>query len=472
MSAIREIWTELIGFTGSDQLPYILIPLLVLIFLPTILFRRDPERINALSRRRFIGWAFLPFTFYARNLTLRRWTANILGVLLIIWFTQSFTVWVQPALKPEDLFPPPFTGPQAVEVQLVDQGPVVKSATYTGTAQPIEFVQINARVDGYIEKLRVHEGDRVKAGDILAQLDTTNIRPKLDKARAEATFWEAEWKRAQELYEDAVISLSERDRIRKTYEGAKAHANHMRNQIQYAEIRAPLTGWVAQRKAYRGQYIRKGETIFRIDRLDGLRLRFNVSERDLPFIRSGDRVWLEYPQIPMLAFNRKVWREKIWPSSEERKIAALSGKLRPHASHHFGAEAVAGMLAKVAVIYPAVDPKTHTGTVEVRISNPGALLKSDTYVVGHFFVERVDHALRIPSRAIVQMAGGKSVIFVGPAFSDEGNAEMREIEIGLRTDEYTQVRSGIESNEFVIIRGQRALTDGQLVTVVARQGGP
>ena len=466
-----EFWNWLVAFSGSSYILALILALIFLVFLINFLFPPDSAPSGTPDRSGLMRFLLSPVTFYARNLALRRFTINLLGVLLIVWFAQFFSGWIQPALKPDDLFPPPFTGPQAIALDIVDKGPVIKYATYTGTVQPIKFIEINARVDGYIEKLLAFEGDRVKAGSILAKLDTTDLKPRLMRMIAEARFWGEEWRRAKSLFEDSVISASERDRIRKSYEVAKARVLHTRNQVRYATIRSPISGRVSVRKAYKGQYILKGERIFRIDRLDTLRLLFLVSERDLPFIKPGNKVWLEFPQIPMLAFNRKGWKRRIRPSSEDYIMAALNGQKQRRVSKKANPLGTPGMLAKVAVVFPALDPKTQLGTVESRISNFGGLLKSDSYVVGRFMVERVRNTVRVPSSAVIQLPGGQAIVFIGPAFSDEGNAELRKVEIGLRTDSYTQVLSGVKPKEFVVVRGQRGLTDEQLVTVVARKGG-
>lgn len=471
MNILTALWNSLLDFSGSEKLPVLIFGLFAFVFLINYLFRPDAGLAERVANKQVLRWISAPAIFYARNLALRRLTINLLGVLLIVWFVQAFTAWVQPALKPADLFPPPFSGAQGVELEIVEQGPVVKYATYTGTVQPIEFVEVNARVDGYIEELMVLEGDSVSAGDILARLDTTDLRPQLENALAEVAYWEAEWKRAQSLYKDSVISVSERDRIRKSYDSARTRVTHMRNQIDYAEVRSPLSGIVSSRKAFKGQYIRKGERIFRVDRLDSLRLLFNVAERDLPFIQPGNSMWLEFPQIPMLAFAKQGWKNIVRPTTDAYVFAALNGQSQNHATVQPNPDSSPGMPAEVTVVFPAVDPKTHMGTVESRIANPGGLLKSDSYIVGRFMIERVPIAVRVPSRAVVEIPGGKSVVFVGPALSDEGEAEIREVETGLRTDAFTQILSGVEPGEFVIVRGQRDLTDGQLVTVVARKGG-
>lgn len=446
------------------------------LILSALVIGRWPDLFDRTGDNPILRLLLLPIILLSRWRSARRWMINLLGVIFILWITQFAIEWIQPALTPEDVFPPPLTGPRAVEAQIVERGPVLALATYTGSALPYESIAIYSRVDGTIEELNVYEGTKVSEGMQLARLDTSQLTPPYEKALAELKFWNAEWDRAQELFDDRVISALERDRIRMSYESAAAQTRQMKAQLQYATIRAPVDGWVAKRKAFKGQYIHKGEMLFRLDRLDALRIQFNVSERDLPFIQKGDPVWLEFPQMSLLAFNRGGWSDRVFPTSE-KQIADTFGDETEFIQVAQGLpdaadpDASPGMRGEVMVVFPSVDPKTHTGIVEVHLDNPGVLIKSDSYVVGHFAVERVGDVLRVPSRAIMQLPDGKEVVYMAPAFSDEGNAEIREVQVGLRANGYVEIKSGIEENEFVIDRGQRNLADGEYITVVKRRGG-
>ena len=77
----------------------------------------------------------------------------------------------------------------------------------------------------------------------------------------------------------------------------------------------------------------------------------------------------------------------------------------------------------------------------------------------------------VPERALTPMPGGKLVIFVAPAFSDQGEAELREVKVGLRTGKEAQILEGLEEPAFVVVAGNRSLTGGETVTVIAREGG-
>ncbi|MCZ6563008.1 MAG: hypothetical protein O6948_08830, partial [Deltaproteobacteria bacterium] len=110
--------------------------------------------------------------------------------------------------------------------------------------------------------------------------------------------------------------------------------------------------------------------------------------------------------------------------------------------------------------------------VEVRLPNPGAVFKSNTYVVGDFYRAHAKKAVRVPRSALITLPGGKTVVFVGPAFADQGPAEAREVQVGVRGKRFVQILEGVKPGEFVIYEGNRGLTDGENVMVVRREGGP
>jgi hypothetical protein len=69
------------------------------------------------------------------------------------------------------------------------------------------------------------------------------------------------------------------------------------------------------------------------------------------------------------------------------------------------------------------------------------------------------------------MPGGKTVIFIAPAFADQGEAEMREVTVGLRNGKEAQILEGLDEPAYVVVAGNRSLTNGETVMVIAREGG-
>ena len=396
-----------------------------------------------------------PWRWYAAHRGARRFTVNALGVALVIWFAQTFALWVQPSLTPDMLFTPPVVGPQGVDVAMVEQRRLEDTVTYTGAVQPDEDVVLYARVNGFVKALKVYPGDRVKKGEVLATLETSELEPELEHARAELSFREAEFKRDQGLFQSGVISASAFDDSRRQYEIARAKVKLQETLIGYATLRAPMDGVVSERQVYPGDFVKKGTPLLKIDRLDTVRIQFQVAEKDLSWFKPGTTVYLRFPQLPP---------ERIRATFADLVVAA-------NGDTEVKTDELPRLKTEIAAVFPAEDPKTRTGTVEVRLPNPGGLLKTDSYATGELVRRQVDDALVVPATALTPMPEGKPVVYVGPAFSDEGGAERREVRIGLRTDDYVQILEGVKPGEAVITRGNRVVTDGQTVRVVRRTGG-
>ncbi len=378
----------------------------------------------------------------------RRAVINVVGIGLIVWGTLWFADWVQPSLTSEDLFTPPVVGPQAVKVLLVKQKTIERIATYTGSVHPYERVVLRARTDGFVNEVLGYPGDHVDKGQILVRLETSELAPDLAKARAELRFLRAELKRDERLSRGGAISISTIELSRSKEQVAAANVALLETKIGYATVRAPSDGWVSRRAIDPGQYVRKGQHLLAYDRLAKVRVRFNVAIQDLVQIRPGTEVILEFSEI--LA---------------ERVAGTAWGKRQADGFSK------AAIRTKVTSVFPAADEKSRLGIVEALIDNLDLLVKSNMYVIGHFVTGRADNAWVVPERALTRMPGGKTVIFVAPAFSDQGEAEMREVKVGLRTGKEAQILDGISEPIFVVVAGNRSLTNGEAVMVIAREGG-
>ena len=382
------------------------------------------------------------------GLGIRRAAINVVGIGLVIWGTLWFADWVRPSLTAQDLFTPPVVGPQAVKAVLAEQKTLERTVTYTGAAHPYERVVLQARTNGFVNQVVAYPGDRVEAGQIVVEIETSELEPRLEKARAELRFLRAELKRDERLFKGGAISSSAMELSRSKERVAAATAKLLETEINYATVRALSDGWVSKRAVDAGQYVRKGDHLLAYDRLAQVRIRFDVAVQDLVQIALGTDVVLEFPEIPAARLTGTVWADR---RAEGYSAAAIR--------------------AKVTSVFPAVDGKSRLGVVEAIIPNPDILLKSNTYVVGHLVVGRVENAWVVPVRALTPMPDGKTVIFLAPPFSDQGEAEMREVKVGLRNGEEAQILEGLDEPAYVVVAGNRSLVSGETVIVIAREGG-
>jgi RND family efflux transporter MFP subunit len=392
--------------------------------------------------------ALLLWRLIKGGLGVRRAVINVVGAGLVLWGTLWFTDWVQPSLTSEDLFTPPVVGPQAVKVALATQKTLERTATYTGTVHPYERVVLQARTSGFVEEVAAYPGDYVEAGQVVVELETTELEPRLQMALAELRFLRAELKRDKKLSKAGAISPSAIELSRSKERVAAATAKLLKTEIGYATVLAPSDGWVSKRAVDPGQYVQKGQHLLAYDRLAEVRIRFDVAIQDLAWISRGSEVVLEFPEIPARRASSAGWADRL-----------VDGYPNP------------AVRANVTSVFPSADERSRLGVVEVMVPNPDLLLKSNAYVIGHFVTERATDAWVVPERALTPMPGGKTVIFVAPAFADQGEAEMREVRVGLRNGKEAQILEGLEEPTYVVVAGNRSLTSGETVMVIAREGG-
>ena len=378
----------------------------------------------------------------------RRAVINVVGIGLVIWGTLWFADWVQPSLTAQDLFTPPVVGPQAVKAVFAEQKTLKRAVTYTGAVHPYERVVLQARTSGFVNEITAYPGDKVEAGQIVVELETTEMEPRLEKARAELRFLRAERKRDERLFTGGAISSSAIELSRSKARVAAATVDLLEIEIDYATVRAPSDGWVSKRKVDTGQYVRKGDHLLAYDRLARVRIKFDVAVQDLVQIALGTEVVLEFPEIPAERLTGTVWAER---QAEGYSSVAVR--------------------AKITSVFPAADEKSRLGIVEAVIPNPDLLLKTNMYVIGHLVTGRVENAWVVPERALTRMPDGKTVIFLAPPFSDQGEAEMREVKVGLRNGKEAQILEGLEGPAYVVVAGNRSLASGETVMVIAREGG-
>lgn len=417
--------------------------------------------------------------WYGEHRVARQWTVNLAGAAFLVWFAGVAKNWIQPTLTPDMLFSSVTIGPEAVRVTEAQPGSVARVATYTGAVQPWEENVVYARVDGYVDQLLVYPGDYVRRGALLATLETSRLNPQLAEAVADSGWWAAEYRRDSLLFSEQAISASELDRARTRFEVAAAKVAMQRTQIGYAAIRALTNGWIAERMVYPGQYVSAGQPVLKVDDLQRVRIQFNVAEEHLSQIQPGTEVYLRFPQLDP---ERVV---ATWLTPGGRDLARTTGGGNGDASRSERAEAAArdappsgnrvarqavAVPAKLAVVFPAQDPGTRTGVAEVRLPNPGLVLRANTYVVGDFVVQEGSRGVRVPVSALTPMPGGKTVVFVLPPIVEQGAVEEREVVVGVRNSEWVELLSGVRPGERVVYQGNRNLVNGQPVMVLNPQG--
>lgn len=304
-----------------------------------------------------------------------------------------------------------------VEVAKVDFRPVEQLNMFTGTVEADVVNNISPQSAMRIKKVYVEVGDRVSAGQKLADMDPNN----LDQLRMQMENNELEFKRVDELYKIGGTSKSEWDAKKLAYDVSKRnYDNIMENTV----LSSPISGVVTQRNYDSGDMFSMGNPLFVVEKINPVRLKINVSESLFTKVSKG----------MVVDFTLDVYGDEVFK-------------------------------AKVDIIYPTIDPNTRTFPVELVIENRDMRVRPGMFarVTLNYGVEE---NVVVPDRAVMKLTGsGDRYVYV----VKDGKAEYRKVELGRRIDTEYEIRSGLNREETVVIAGQTRLKDGAKVEIVTKE---
>lgn len=310
--------------------------------------------------------------------------------------------------------------PVPVEVAKASRQPIVASYAGTASLEAEREAQVVAKTSGVLLQLMVEEGDVVREGQVLAQLDPE--RPRLEVARAEADMrrLENEFSRSQELFAAKLVSSEAHDRIRFNLETQRAAWELAKLELSYTRITAPIDGVISQRLVKEGNFIQLQAPLFRIDDFDPLLAVLNVPERELRTIRAGLKVAMAVDAIPGAVFE--------------------------------------GTVARVS---PVVDAGTGTFRVTCEFRDDSGRLKSGMFGrLSVVYDQRAD-VLVVPREAILEDEAQPSVFLVR-----DGKAVRAAVRTGARSGGLVEVIEGVAEGDAVVTVGGATLRDGAKVQVL------
>jgi len=306
-----------------------------------------------------------------------------------------------------------------VEIAAAHRGAV--SAFYRGTTtlEAEHDAEVVARTGGVIERLLVEEGQRVKAGQVMAKIDDARLKLEVERAEANLAQLEQEYRRNKQLHEKQLVSAEAYERLTYGMDSLRADLELARLQLAYTEIRAPFDGIVAQRYIKVGNMIAQNASAFRVTTYDPLIAKLHVPERELNKLLDNQ--------------------------TAELRVDALAG------------QTFTGLVDRVS---PVVDAATGTFTVTVAVSDARNMLKPGMFGRVDIIYDRHEDAVLIP-RTAVMTEDAKSAVFV----VRDGHAQRQVVTTGYAHNGSIEIVEGLQSGDQVITVGQNSLKDGARVAV-------
>jgi membrane fusion protein, multidrug efflux system len=325
-------------------------------------------------------------------------------------------------------------GPRRVATIVARRAPALVDVTLPGTAQPILTTTLHARTTAFVRRLHVDMGDRVRPGQLLAELEAPEVEQELRVARARQAeaqqnvgLAQGTAERHARLAVDGVSSKQQADDARAQANSATAALQRTRAEVQrlaalrgYLRIVAPFEGVVTRRHVDSGALVSPGAGpgLFEVSQTSALKVYVDVPQAFASFVQTGQKV-----------------------------VVAARG----------AAAKVEGKIVRTA---GALDESTRTLRTEVHLPSTQGLL-AGSFVNVAFSVSRAEPPVVIPAAALVVRKEGPQVFVV-----KDGRARSRKVAIGIDRGREVEIVDGLSGGEALVLNAPENLTADEAVRAV------
>jgi membrane fusion protein (multidrug efflux system) len=313
------------------------------------------------------------------------------------------------------------SGPTPVEIAQAELRTAARAVTVAGTVEPLRTIGINSQLSGALTGVYVEEGDVVRAGQVLARMDSRELQAQLAAADAELEVARRAAERARNLHEQQIITSAEYERDEAAYRAAQASRDQLRTRVGYATIRSPIAGTVLQKLAEAGDIISGQSRLFTIADMSLMVVRVPISELDVAGLDEGDMADVTFDALPGRAVRGTIRR--IFPSADTlTRLVPVEIALSGAAAR----DVRAGFLARVTL---RLDPR--------------------------------EGVLMVPAGAVVENARGPAVFVVSAS-----RASLRQVQRGGTYQGSVEIVDGLAPGDTVVVAGSATLRDGTAVRIV------
>ncbi len=376
-----------------------------------------------------------------KDLKVKRKQTVYAGIGIIVIVILYLILTRQPAPVPE--LP-------IVSVTPAQQQDVEIYGDYVGRIRAQQFVEVRARVEGFLEQMLFEEGPEVKRNQVLFVIDQDQYKAKVDTARAQLKKDEANARKAERdlarirpLYEQNAASRLDLDNAEAAYETAiasvgmsQADLDQAEQELGYTVVRSPLDGQISERHVDLGTLVgTSGKSLLAtIVKSDTVLIDFSMTALD--YLKSKERnVTLGQKD------STRSWQPTVTITLPDNSVYPYKGLV------DFAA--------------PQVDPKTGTFSVRAEMTNPEHVLLPGQFTKVRLLLDVREHATVVPQKALIIEKGG-AYIFV---MRQDSVVERRFIELGPEFGNDVVVERGLIPGEMIVSEGYHKLSPGIKVRV-------
>lgn len=307
---------------------------------------------------------------------------------------------------------------QVVTVTSVKEGVLIQDITGIGTFTPYSDVVLKSSISGRIAEVSFKDGDSAKPNQALFVLNNKEQKAAVMKAEAALQLSQSILKRKQSLTLKKFISPQDLENAEAKVKSDQADLELAKEELEKTQIRAPFDGVLSDRKVGKGSYVIEGDELVRIQDITPIRLTFQIPQKDIPFIKKGDKVKATTDVYPNKTFE-----------------------------------------GTIEAIEPSVNEKTRSVKVFATFEN-----KDQSLIPGLYGQARIatpvckEAVLLVPEQTLVVRPEGVNV------YKKVGDkAVLTKITLGNRTADQAEVLSGLKKGDEIVLEGQGKIHDGSLI---------
>ena len=314
-----------------------------------------------------------------------------------------------------------------VDVETVEVQDFDKLITLGGLTAAENTVQVIAKVGGMeqIKAVHVKVGDKVSAGQVLAQLDNETSAINLSNAQLAYDNAYTNYENAKQLFELGAVSQSDLNQLKMAYENANNTLRQAQMAMDYATVTAPISGTVTMVNANVGSFATASAPMFEIANVDTLEISTGINEQNVSKIKIGQEVLL--------------------------KIHSVSDKW---------------MSGTITEISKVMNAQTKNYPVTIALANKDDDLVAGMYAEVQVAVEHAEDVLVIPVDAIVYKEA-KPVAFIAQA---DGTVKEKALTLGINDGDYYVVTKGLQAGDQIVVKGNGNLVEGEPISIITLDG--
>jgi membrane fusion protein (multidrug efflux system) len=312
--------------------------------------------------------------------------------------------------------------PAMVETAVATVQPVEDRLETVGTLEADKAVTIVAEISGVVKSIPFSEGSYVSGGSLIAKLDDSELKADLDRASALRDQMRGNYNRVKTIVDQGAGAQQDLDDASAALKVAEANVAAAQARFDKTEITAPFDGTVGARRISPGAYLRPGDAIVDLARVQELRVIFSAPERYLSQLKRGSAVSVYTTAFPGYTLK-----------------------------------------GTIEVIEPQVDQSTRNVTIVARVPNPEGKFRPGMSANVAAVLNRRSDALTISSEAVVIDQNQPVVYVVKP----DCTVTRTVVQLGARTNDLVEVVAGLEDGQRVVRAGHQKIFDGAKVIPIS-----